>query len=72
MRKKSLKLRPLLFITFPQGFQNTKMFGHETLASGGKKNVKLSDKHRYQKILLSKAKFIQKLTFFGRQFYTLY
>ena len=34
---KTLNLRPLLSITFPQGFRKSKKFGHWTLGSGGKK-----------------------------------
>ena len=33
-------MRPLLSITFPQGFQISKNIGHPTLGSGGKKTVK--------------------------------
>ena len=36
-------------ITFPQWFRKSKMFGHWTMGSGGKKTVKQSKKHRYQK-----------------------
>ena len=57
-------LRPVLSITFPQEFRKSKKFGHWTPKSGGKKTVKRSEKHRYQKILLSKAKFAQQLFFF--------
>ena len=39
---------------------------------GGKKTVKRSEKHRYQKIQLGKAKFAQKLNYFARQLYTPY
>ena len=38
--KKCSYLRPLLSITFPQGFRISKHIGHPTLGSGGKKNVK--------------------------------
>ena len=37
---KMLNLRPLLSITFPKGFQNSKSFGHPTSGSGGKKTFK--------------------------------
>ena len=57
-------LRTLLSITFPQGFRKTKWFRHWMSGSGGKKTGKRSEKHRYQKILLSKTKFAQKLIFF--------
>ena len=43
-----LNLRPLLSITFTQGFQKSKKFSHLTLGSGGKKTVKRSEKHQYQ------------------------
>ena len=33
-------LRPLLSITFPQGFRISKNIGHPTSGSGGKKTVK--------------------------------
>ena len=33
-------LRPLISITFPQGFRKSKLFGHGTLGSGGKKTFK--------------------------------
>ena len=33
-------MRPVLSITFPQGFQISKNIGHPTLGSGGKKTVK--------------------------------
>ena len=56
-------LRPLLSITFPQEFQKSKKFGYWPLGSLGKKTVKRSEKHHYQKILLSKTKFDQKQTF---------
>ena len=35
-----LSLRPLLSITFPQGFQKSKKFGHWTSGNGGKKTFK--------------------------------
>jgi hypothetical protein len=37
---KCSNLGPVLFITFPQGFQISKNIGHSTLGSGGKKTVK--------------------------------
>ena len=37
-------LRPLLFVTFPQGFQIHKKLGHWTSRTGGKKTVKQSEK----------------------------
>ena len=37
-------LRPLLFVTFPQGFQIHKNLGHWTSRTGGKKTVKQSEK----------------------------
>ena len=57
-------LRSLLPITFSQGLQKSKNFGHWTFGSGGTKTGKRSEKHQYQNILLSKAKFAQKQTFF--------
>ena len=52
--QKFSNLRPLLAITFPQGFRKSKKFGHWTSGSKRKKTVKQSKKHRYQKkILLS-------------------
>ena len=41
--KKSSNLRPLLSITFPQGFRISKNFGHWTLGCGSKKTVKHSE-----------------------------
>ena len=38
--QKCLNVRPLLFITFPQGFRISKNIGHTTSGSGGKKTVK--------------------------------
>ena len=38
--QKISNLRPLLFITFPQGFRISKNIGHPTSGSGGKKTVK--------------------------------
>jgi hypothetical protein len=39
-KQKCSNLRPLLSITFPQGFQISKNIGHPTLGSGGKKTFK--------------------------------
>ena len=39
-KRKCSNLRPLLSITFPQGFQISKNIGHPTLGSGGKKTFK--------------------------------
>ena len=44
-------LRPLLSITFPQRFRESKKFAHWTSGSGGKKTVKRIEKHQYQKKL---------------------
>ena len=60
-KQKFSNMRPVLSIIFPQGFQKYKKFGHWTLGSGGKKTGKQSEKHRYQNILLSRAKFAQNL-----------
>ena len=72
----TLKKNPslLLFQDFSknQTFWKVLDIGHWTLGSGGKKTVKRSEKHRYQKIMLSKAKSAQKLPFFPRWFYTIY
>ena len=38
-KQKCLHLRPLISITFPQGFQISKHFGHRTLGSRGKKTL---------------------------------
>ena len=40
-KQKCLYLRPLLSITFPQGFRISNKIGHPTSGSGGKKTVKL-------------------------------
>ena len=37
-------LRPLLSITFPQGFRKSKKFGHLTSGSGGKKTANVEKK----------------------------
>ena len=42
--QKCSNLRPLLSITFPQGFRISKKFGHWTSGSGGKETFKLSEK----------------------------
>ena len=48
--QKFLNLRPILFITFPQGFKKYKKnVGHWTLGKGGKKTNKQSEKYQYQK-----------------------
>jgi type IV secretory pathway ATPase VirB11/archaellum biosynthesis ATPase len=39
-KQKCSYLRPLLSITFPQGFRISKNIGHPTSGSGGKKTVK--------------------------------
>ena len=39
-KQKCSYLRPLLSITFPQGFQISKNIGYPTLGSGGKKTFK--------------------------------
>ena len=39
-KQKFSNLRPLLSITFPQGFLNSKKFGHWTSGSGDKTNAK--------------------------------
>ena len=54
-------LRPLLPITFPQGLRKSKIFGHWTLGSGGKKTFKRNLK-----------KVIRKNNFFRRGDFTLF
>ena len=70
--EKFSNLRPLLSITFPPGFKKSKKFGRRILGSGDKKTLKRSEKHGYQKVLLSKAKLAQKQSLIALQFYTLY
>ena len=41
--QKFSNLRQFLSITYPQGFQKSKKFGHWTLGIGGKKTFKLSE-----------------------------
>ena len=67
--EKFWNLTPLLFITFSQGIQKSKKFAHWSL---GKRPLKGMRNINTKKIRLSKAKLAQKLTFFARQFYTLY
>ena len=55
-------LRPLLSITFPQRFRISKIFGHCTLRSGGKKTFKRSEQ----------MKKIPKKLFLPRRFYTIF
>ena len=50
-KQKCSYLRPLLSITFPQGFRISKNIGHPTSGSGGKKTVK-----RYLKVKKVKKK----------------
>ena len=38
--KKCSNQRPIIFITFPQGFRISKNIGHPTSGSGGKKTLK--------------------------------
>ena len=66
-------LRPFLIITFPQGFRKFNKFGHWTLGSGGRKAVKQSKKHQYQKNPAQWGKMRPKANFFfAQQVYTLY
>ena len=74
--KKFSNLRPLLSLSFPQGFQKSKVctldfvnWGQKSLLKKPLKGVRNTNS---KKILLSKAKFAQKLTYFARRFYTLY
>ena len=39
-KQKGSNVKPLLSITFPQGFRISKNIGHPTSGSGGKKTVK--------------------------------
>ena len=57
--QKFSNLRPLLSITFPQGFRKSKKFGHWTLGSGGKKTFKWSE----QMEKISKKNFIRRGNF---------
>ena len=60
-KQKSSNLRSILSITFPQGFRISRIFGHWTSGSGGKKTVKLSEQMK-QKSVKKKL---------PRQFYTI-
>ena len=60
--QKFSNLRPLLTITFPQGFQKSKKFGHWTSENGVKRPFKGARNTVTNKILFSKAKFTQKQT----------
>ena len=51
IKQKCSNLRPLLSITFPQGFRSSKNIRHPTSGSGGKKTVK-----RYLKVKKSERK----------------
>ena len=51
-------------LLFPRGVKKSKKFGHWTSRNAGKKTVKRSEKHWYQKVLLSKAKFAPEQYFF--------
>ena len=44
--QKFSNLRPLLFVTFPQGFRKSNKFVYWTSGSSDKKTVKQSEKHR--------------------------
>ena len=63
-QQKFSTLRPLFSITFPRGVKKSKKYGHWTSRNAGKKTVKRSEKHWYQKVLLSKAKFAPEQYFF--------
>ena len=56
-KQKSSYLRPLLYITFPQGFRISKNIGHPTSGSVGKKTVKKDRKPK-------KTEKVKKKTFF--------
>ena len=68
--EKKFYLRPLLSITFPQGFGKYKKFGDWTLGSGGIKTVKRSGKHQYQKNPAQYGKIIPKTNIFLRGDFT--
>ena len=53
-KHKVSNLRPLLSITFLQGFQKSKKFGDWTLGSGGKKTFKQSEQMRGKKSVKKK------------------
>ena len=63
-------LRPFLSLTFSHGFRKSKQFAQWTLEIGGKKAVKGVRNCNYKKILLSKAKFAKKKSFFLRGDFT--
>ena len=48
-KQKCSNVRPLLSITFPQGFRISKNIGHPTLGGGGKKTVKKEQKPKKTK-----------------------
>ena len=62
-KQKCSYLRPLLAITFPQGFRISKNIGHPTSGSGSKKTIK-----RY----LKSEKRERKKLFFARRFSTIF
>ena len=65
-------MRTLPFIAFPQGFRKSKKFGCWTWEVGAKISSNGVINTDTKKILLSEGKFAKKLTFFARQFYTIY
>ena len=62
-KQKCSNVRPLLSITFPQGFRISKNIGHPTLGKGGKKTLK-----RY----LKSEENEEKILFFARRFQTIF
>ena len=66
--QKFSNLRPLLSTTFNLKFRKFKKFGHLISRSGGKKSVNGGRKTDYKKILLIKAKILQKQFFLRRDF----
>ena len=64
LEEKCSNLRPLFSITFPQGFEISKYFGHWTLGSVGIRTVKRSEQMRRKKIC--------KKLFLTLQFYTIF
>ena len=69
--QKFSNLSSTLSITFPQGFQNKKKSAHWTLGSGGNRPLKGVRNTKTKKILLRKATFAKKITFFVTIFYPL-
>ena len=65
-KQKCSNVRPLLSISFPQGFRISKYIGHPTSGSGGKKTVKKDRKPK------KTEKSEEKKLFFARRFQTVF